>query len=117
MGYFEDIRRTVRRIPRGKVASYGAVALAAGHPGMARQVAWALRSAKTAMLPWQRVIGSGGKILLCGVDGLHQRTLLELEGVPFKGNRVDIARCEFHFKSRKSRGRPPRLLGFRAKTR
>jgi len=99
MGYFEDIQRTVRRIPRGKVASYGAVARAAGHPGTARQVAWALRSANARRLPWQRVIGSGGKILLSGVDGLHQRVLLELEGVPFKGSRVDISRCEFRFES------------------
>ena len=97
MGYFEDIQRTVRRIPRGKVASYGAVARAAGHPGTARQVAWALRGAKARGLPWQRVVGSGGKILLSGVDGLHQRTLLELEDTPFKGSRVDISRCEFRF--------------------
>jgi len=98
MGYFEDIQRTVRRITRGKVASYGAVARAAGHPGTARQVAWALRSTKARGLPWQRVVGSGGKILLSGIDGLHQRMLLELESVPFKGSRVDMSRCEFKFK-------------------
>jgi alkylated DNA nucleotide flippase Atl1 len=97
MGYFEDILHSVRRIPKGKVASYGAVARAAGHPGMARQVAWALRSSKAGHLHWHRVIGSGGRILLSGVDGLHQRTLLELEGVPFRGSRVDISRCEFRF--------------------
>jgi len=98
MAYFEDIWRTVRQIPKGKVASYGAVARAAGHPGTARQVAWALRSAEARRLPWQRVIGSGGKILLSGVDGLHQRTLLELEGIPFRSSRIDISRCEFQFK-------------------
>ncbi len=103
MGYFEDIQRMVRRIPKGKVASYGEVARAAGYPGTARQVAWALRNAGAQGLPWQRVLGSGGKILLSGVDGLHQRTLLELEGVAFKGERVDMRRCEFRFGMRSRR--------------
>ena len=98
MGYFQDIQRAVRRIPKGKVASYGEVARIAGHPGTARQVAWALRGASARGLPWQRVLGKGGKILLPGVDGLHQRTLLEVEGVSFKGERVDMRHCEFHFR-------------------
>lgn len=98
MGYFADIQRTIRRIPRGKVATYGTVARAAGRPGTARQVARALRNADALGLPWQRVVGSGGKILLPGVSGLHQRTLLELEGVLFKGGRVDLSRFEFKFR-------------------
>jgi methylated-DNA-protein-cysteine methyltransferase related protein len=97
MGYFEDIRRVVRRIPKGKVATYGAVAREAGHPGAARQVAWALHDASARGLPWQRVLGRDGRILLGGADGLHQRTLLELEGVHFKGERVDMRRFEFRF--------------------
>jgi methylated-DNA-protein-cysteine methyltransferase-like protein len=97
MGYFEDIQRTVQRIPRGKVATYGSVARAAGHPGTARQVAWALCAPNSATLPWHRVLGKGGRILLPGEAGLHQRTLLELEGVRFKGGRVDIHRSEFGF--------------------
>jgi methylated-DNA-protein-cysteine methyltransferase-like protein len=97
MGYFEAIQETVRRIPKGKVASYGEVARAAGYPGTGRQVAWALRDASGKGLAWQRVLGKGGKILLPGVDGLHQRTLLELEGVSFRGERVDMRRCEFNF--------------------
>lgn len=97
MGYFEDIQRTVRRIPRGKVATYGDVARAAGHRGTARQVAWALRGASAKGIPWQRVLGSGGRILLPGEAGLHQRTLLYLEGVHFVGQRVDMKRCAFRF--------------------
>lgn len=97
MGYFEDIQRCVRRIPRGKATTYGSVAKAAGHPGTARQVAWALRDATALGLPWQRVLGSGGKILLKGEPGLHQRMLLEIEGIPFKGSRVDLQKCEFYF--------------------
>ena len=58
---FEKIWAVVRRIPKGKVATYGAVAEAAGFPGASRQVAWALRAAK-GPLPWHRVVGAGGKI-------------------------------------------------------
>jgi methylated-DNA-protein-cysteine methyltransferase-like protein len=97
MAYFDDIRKAVRRIPKGKVATYGEVARAAGHPGTARQVAWALQNSSALGLPWQRVLGSGGRILLPGEDGMHQRLLLEMEGVIFSGDRVDMRRCEFRF--------------------
>ena len=97
MGYFEDIQMIVRMIPRGKVATYGNVARAAGYPGAARQVAWALRASEAKRLPWHRVLGRGGKILLLGEAGSDQRTLLEVEGIPFRGDRVDIDRCEFMF--------------------
>ena len=102
MGYFEDLHRTVRTIPRGRVATYGSVARAAGHPGTARQVAWALRAPNSGRLPWHRVVGTGGRILLPGEAGLHQRMLLELEGVPFKGNRVHIDRSEHIFETTKA---------------
>lgn len=97
MGYFQEIQKTVSKIPRGKVATYGSVARAAGYPGTARQVAWALRAPDAKRLPWHRVLGADGKILLQGEARLHQRTLLKLEGVPFRGDRVDIKRSEFHF--------------------
>jgi methylated-DNA-protein-cysteine methyltransferase-like protein len=83
---FKPIRETVRRIPRGKVATYGQVAKAAGFPGAARQVVWALRSARG--IPWHRVIGAGGKILLPGEAGMEQRIRLENEGVRFRGGRI-----------------------------
>ncbi len=97
MGYFEEIQKIVFKIPRGKVATYGSVARAAGYPGTARQVAWALRTSNAKRLPWHRVLGAAGKILLPEEAGLLQRTLLELEGVPFRGDRVDIKRSEFDF--------------------
>lgn len=83
---FDRIRATVRKIPRGKVATYGDVAYAAGFPGAARQVAWALHSSRG--LPWHRVVGAGGKILLPGLAGAEQRLRLEAEGVAFSGLRV-----------------------------
>ena len=101
---FRRIAATVRRIPKGKVATYGDVAYAAGFPGAARQVVWALHASRG--LPWQRVVGAGGKILLAGEYGFEQRMRLQQEGVEFAGQRV---RMEAHrhgwFKKRKKKAR------------
>ena len=94
-GMFQKMLRQVRRIPRGKVATYGNVAYAAGYPGAARQVAWALHGSRG--LPWQRVVGAGGKILLAGEAGMEQRFRLENEGVRFLGLRVDMKAHHFSF--------------------
>jgi len=93
---FEKIWAVVRHIPKGNVATYGAVAAAAGFPGASRQVVWALRAAK-GPLPWHRVVGAGGKILLPGVAGQEQRLRLANERVKFIGNRVDITRHNVNF--------------------
>ena len=85
----------MRKIPKGKVATYGSVATAAGHPGAARQVVWALRA--TSGLPWHRVVGAGGRILLPGPHGMEQRMRLELEGVRFSGTRVSMREYGFAF--------------------
>jgi methylated-DNA-protein-cysteine methyltransferase-like protein len=95
---FKKIQATVRRIPKGKVATYGDVAAASGFPGAARQVVWALRDGKA--LPWHRVLGAKGKILLPGQSGLEQRLLLRTEGIMFTGDRVDLARYGHQFKTR-----------------
>ncbi len=97
MGYFDSIRRLVLKIPRGRVATYGEIARAAGYPGTARQVAWALRGSGAEGLPWQRVVGQGGRILLPGESGMHQRLRLEMEGVRFAGARIDMKACGFTF--------------------
>ena len=89
------IRDTVRKIPKGKVASYGEVATAAGFPGRARQVVWALRGARG--LPWHRVVGAGGKILLPGENGLEQRLRLETEGVKFRAGCVWMEKHRYDF--------------------
>ncbi len=103
MRYFEAVRLTVCRIPPGRVATYGDVASAAGFPGSARQVAWALRGADAWGLPWHRVLGRGGRILLQGDAGRLQRSLLEREGVRFLGERVDMAHYTFALPARRRR--------------
>lgn len=95
---FEQILATVRRIPKGKVATYGGVAAASGFPGAARQVVWALRAAKAA--PWHRVLGARGRILLPDESGLEQRLRLRTEGVKFSGDRVDLAKYGYTFRRR-----------------
>ena len=93
------IRDTIRQIPRGKVATYGHVARAAGFPGRARQVVWALRNARG--LPWHRVLGAGGKIMLPGESGLEQRLRLETEGVAFRSGRVWMEKHQHMFEGAK----------------
>jgi len=85
------IRRVIRMIPRGKVATYGQVAEAAGYPRRHRQVAQLLRN-RGEGLPWHRVLGSGGHIKTRSEAALDQRMRLEMEGVRFRGSRVDMAR-------------------------
>ena len=90
---------TVRAIPRGRVATYGDVAAAAGLPGRARLVGRVLREAPEALaaiVPWHRVVGAGG-VLSVGRFAPHaaltQRMRLEREGVRFtRGGRVDLER-------------------------
>ena len=94
--YTMRVLGTVRKIPKGRVATYGDVAEAAGYPGAARAVATALRYA-SGRVPWYRVLGSGGKICLPGHNGLEQRMRLEAEGVRFRGARVDIKTFGWHF--------------------
>ena len=105
-GYFKRIQAVVRRIPRGKIASYGGVARAAGFPGAARQVAWALRGARSAGLPWHRVLGTGGAIRLPGEAGAEQRLRLEAEGVTFSGGRARMDRHEWGVAARRKDARP-----------
>ena len=87
----ERLRRIVRKIPRGKVMTYGQVASAAGFPGAARLTVRALYGGEE--LPWHRVVAAGGRIALPGLEGREQRLRLALEGVTFRGGRV---RMEAH---------------------
>jgi methylated-DNA-protein-cysteine methyltransferase-like protein len=87
----------VRRIPRGRVATYGQVAALAGMPRAPRVAGYALHALPEGTpLPWHRVVGAGGRLSLARLspDGaLTQRMRLEREGVGFDARgRVDLAR-------------------------
>ena len=94
----DAFRKTIRQIPKGKVATYAQVAAAAGYPLYHRQVAQLLRTAPTGSLPWQRVVGAGGHIKLKYEAALEQRMRLEMEGVRFLGKRIDMASHQHRFK-------------------
>ncbi len=91
--------RCIRALPRGMVSSYGALAKAAGWPGAARQVVRILR--QVPGLPWHRVVGAGGAIKLGGENAAEQKFRLRMEGVTFRGARVNMKLHEFRFRKRK----------------
>ena len=86
----EAFAETIRSIPRGKVATYGQVAAAAGYPRYHRVVARLLKTMVPGQYPWQRVLGAGGEIKLRGPAAAEQRHRLKLEGVTFVGKRVNL---------------------------
>lgn len=94
----EAFRKAIQSIPKGKVATYGQVAAAAGYPLYHRHVAQLLRRTH-AGLPWQRVLGAGGEIKLKFEAGAEQRLRLEMEGVRFRGKRVDMAEHQWRFRT------------------
>jgi methylated-DNA-protein-cysteine methyltransferase-like protein len=82
--------RIVRRIPRGRIATYGQIALLAGKPRAARQVGYALAALRGTRhdVPWQRVLGARARGLaaisiLDPIGAAVQRDRLEKEGVAF----------------------------------
>jgi methylated-DNA-protein-cysteine methyltransferase-like protein len=87
----EEIWHVISAIPRGKAATYGSVARAAGLPGRARQVGFALRTAPEDLnLPWHRVVGAGGRIVFPASSRSHreQARRLRAEGVRVVNGRV-----------------------------
>ncbi len=90
--------RVIRSIPKGKVATYGQVAAAAGYPLYHRAVARLLRTNPPETLPWQRVLGAGGAIKLPGTSGREQKLRLKMEGVKFQGAKVDMNGHQHEFR-------------------
>ena len=97
--FTQRIYEVVRQIPRGKVASYGQVAMLAGNPRGARGVGFALhRNPQPGVIPCHRVVFKDGSLctgFAFGGEG-EQRRLLEEEGVAFlPDGRVDMAACQW----------------------
>ena len=93
--FSKRVKDAVKRIPEGKVATYGQIASVAGNYRAARQVAWVLHSSSQKdNLPWHRVINGKGEISLKPGDGFEeQKRRLQNEGVLFdKKNRVNLER-------------------------
>jgi len=83
----------IKKIPRGRVATYGQIAALAGKPQGSRGVAWLLHSCSESHdLPWHRVLGSKGKISFPKGSSAYnrQKRLLLKEGVEFAGEKIDM---------------------------
>lgn len=83
--FMERTRRIIRKVPKGKVATYGQIAALAGNPRAARQVVRVLHSCSdTDKLPWHRIVNSKGGISLQRGRGYElQQAMLKQEGVEF----------------------------------
>jgi methylated-DNA-protein-cysteine methyltransferase related protein len=77
----DEVLRRIRAIPEGFVRSYGDVS-----PGAPRFAGTVLHACSDPSVPWQRVVRADGSL----AKGERQRALLEREGVPFRGARVDM---------------------------
>ncbi len=90
---WDPVFRFVQRIPRGWVLTYGALAKALRLPGGARSAGRAMAATPSGKgIPWHRVIGERGKILIREPYASLQRKLLESEGVKITESRVDLKR-------------------------
>src|ERR1700745_4480428 len=90
---WEPVYHLVKQIPRGRVTTYGALARALRLPGGARTAGRAMAATPSGKgIPWHRVIGDRGKILIRGPHALLQKKLLETEGVSVVEFRVDLKR-------------------------
>ena len=113
----EKIYAIIRRIPYGRVATYGQIAALSGLPRRARLVGKALRETPDGLdIPWQRVINAGGRVSSrggLGVEEGYQRHLLEEEGVVFsKSGRIDLDRFGWDPDARpRGRGKPASKKG------
>ena len=96
MNTFEKIYEVVKSIPKGRVATYGQVALLAGNPRWARVVGYALHvNPEPGIIPCHRVVNREGKVALGFAFGGEdvQRQLLESEGIVFESDgRIDLAK-------------------------
>jgi len=90
---WDHVYRFVQRIPRGRVLTYGALAKALRLPGGARTAGRAMAATPSGKgIPWHRVLGAQGKLLIREPYSSLQRKLLESEGVTMTESRVDLRR-------------------------
>jgi len=94
MSSWDAVYRIVKQIPRGRVLTYGGLAKLARLPGGGRTAGRAMAATPRGKgIPWHRVLGAGGKLLIREPFSSLQRKLLESEGVPLRERRVDLKRC------------------------
>ena len=91
MSSWEPVYEVVKLIPHGRVLTYGAVAKASRIPGGARSAGRAMAATpKGRGIPWHRVLGANGKLLIREPYASLQKKLLESEGVEVLENRIRL---------------------------
>ena len=87
----EPVYKLVKQIPRGRVLTYGALARALRLPGGARTAGRAMGATPQGKgIPWHRVLGANGKILIREPYASLQKKLLESEGIPVVESRINV---------------------------
>ena len=105
-GFSDRVLSVVRRIPPGRVASYGEVAALAGRPRAARAVGNIMRGCGRPDVPCHRVIAAGGRLGGYGGNEFMKRSLLAAEGITVSGARVrDLDRVRWAPRSPRRRSR------------
>lgn len=90
---WDTVYRLVKKIPRGRVTTYGELARTLRLRGGARAVGYAMAACPGGRgIPWHRVVGAGGRLLIAEPQAALQRRLLETEGVTLEGGRADMHR-------------------------
>lgn len=106
---WSPVYKLVKRIPRGRVVTYGQVARALKLRGGARTAGRAMGGCPSGKgIPWQRVVGAGGRLLIREPHASLQRKLLESEGAVFVERRVNMKRCAFDLRKIAGRKKPRR---------
>ena len=101
--YRERVYKIVRQIPRGRVMTYGQIAVMLGEGYTPRTVGFVMHGANEEQTPWHRVINSQGR---CSTGGVvlpadKQQRMLEAEGVKFTGGKCDLETFIWHPGSKK----------------
>lgn len=97
MSWNEAVYALVRRVPRGRVATYGQIAELLGRPRGGREVGWAMSACSDPSVPCHRIVDRNGRLAprFGGVGPIAQRDALEREGIRFRGDNVDLVKWQW----------------------
>jgi len=99
---WDPVYRLVKRVPRGRVVTYGQIARALRLRGGARTAGRAMAASPSGRgIPWHRVVGAGGRLLIPEPYASLQRKMLASEGVRIVEGRVDLKKCGWELKRKK----------------
>lgn len=113
---WDPVYRLVKQIPRGRVTTYGALAKALHLRGGARTAGRAMAATPSGKgIPWHRVVGDHGKLLIPEPYGSLQRKMLQSEGVELVEFRVNLKKCLWTPSSGKKSGVKQKAPALRSK--